>query len=90
VIKTSTHFDGSARKPMRVAEAKVTLGVVAARSGDLEQAVAMGGQALDGDRKSLPSLLLCSRELSGVLSKKYGNESAVASYLEQLRSLSAA
>lgn len=90
VIRTSTHFDGSARKPMRVAEAKVTLGVVAARSGDLEQAVALGQEALDGDRKSLPSLLLCSRELSAVLARDYGSETAVASYLEQLRSLSAA
>jgi lipopolysaccharide biosynthesis regulator YciM len=54
VIRASTDFDGTERAPMRLAEARITLGVVAARQGDLEQAVHAGQQALRGERKSLP------------------------------------
>ncbi|MDX6418373.1 MAG: hypothetical protein QOG28_2993 [Trebonia sp.] len=35
VIRTHTDFDGRERAPMRMAEARVTLGVVRARDGDL-------------------------------------------------------
>jgi len=44
-----------ARNPMRASEAHLTLGIVAARSGDLEQAVAWGGKALEPGRKSIPT-----------------------------------
>lgn len=87
VIATSTHFDGTERKPMRVAEARLTLGVIAAR---LDQAVAHGRQALVGDRKSLPSLLLCAQELGSLLRERYADEPAAMSFLEELRTLSAA
>ena len=56
VIRASTDFDGTERAPMRIAEARITLGVVAARQGDIEQAVHHGEHALAGQRKSLPSL----------------------------------
>lgn len=39
VIPSASDFDGTERAPMRVAEARVTLGVVAARQGDVEQAI---------------------------------------------------
>jgi len=52
---------------MRLAEAHVTLGVVAARQGDLEEAIDQGKRALNGERKSLPSLLMASRDLTMVL-----------------------
>ena len=42
VIQASTDFDGTERAPMRLAEARITLGVVAARQGDLEQAIHQG------------------------------------------------
>ena len=42
VVQASTDFDGTERAPMRLAEARITLGVVAARDGDLEQAVQLG------------------------------------------------
>ena len=90
VIRSATEFDGSVRKPMRVAEANVTMGVIAARSGSLEEAVAYGRKALEGDRKSMPSLLMCSRELAVLLNERYPNEPATRAYLEQLRGLSAA
>jgi tetratricopeptide (TPR) repeat protein len=90
VIRTSTRFDGSQSKPMRVAEATLTLGVVAARNGDVDQAVAYGRQALVGDRKSLPSLLLCSRELTGLLGNQFKDAPAAAEYLEEVNALSRA
>jgi hypothetical protein len=67
VIQASTDFDGRERAPMRLAEARITLGVVAARQGDLDEAVSQGGRALNGQRKSLPSLLMASRDLTRVL-----------------------
>jgi hypothetical protein len=36
VIQASTDFDGRERAPMRLAEARITLGVIRAREGDLE------------------------------------------------------
>ncbi len=42
VIQASTDFDGTERAPMRLAEARITLGVVAARQGELEQAINYG------------------------------------------------
>jgi tetratricopeptide (TPR) repeat protein len=90
VIRSSTNFDGTFRKPMRVAEANVTLGVIAARSGNLEEAVALGRRALEGDRQSMPSLLMCSRELTTALDKLYPNEQAAKSYVEQVQAIAAA
>ena len=67
VVQASTDFDGTERAPTRLAVARITLGVVAARDGDLEQAVQLGSQALSGTRKSLPSLIMASRDLTKVL-----------------------
>ena len=47
VIRSATDFDGTERAPMRLAEARVTLGVVAARQGDVEQAIHQGEHALE-------------------------------------------
>lgn len=88
VIRSSTEPDGTERKPMRNAEARITLGVVAARAGDLEQAVSYGRRALQGDRKSLPSLLMCSKELATVLRERYPKEPDAVSYLDEVRALS--
>lgn len=89
VIRSSTDPDGTERKPMRNAEARITLGVVAARGGDLDQAVSYGRRALEGDRKSLPSLLMCSKELATLLRERYAKEPEAASYLDEVRALSA-
>jgi tetratricopeptide (TPR) repeat protein len=87
VIKSSTDFGGFERAPMRIAEARVTLGVAAAREGDLDSAVAFGRRALAGDRKSLPSLKMVSRDLAVVLDSRFGDEPAARSYLDELRSI---
>ena len=84
VIQASTDFDGTERAPMRVAEARITQGVVAAREGDLEHAVELGSRALTSERKSLPSLIMVSRDLTRVLNERYPNEPATADYLEEL------
>jgi hypothetical protein len=88
VMQASTDFDGTERAPMRIAEARITQGVVAAREGDLEHAVQLGGQALSNERKSLPSLIMVSRDLTRVLKERYPNERATADYLEELSTVS--
>jgi len=88
VIRASTDFDGQERAPMRLAEARVTLGVVAARSGDVAQAVEHGERALGNERKSLPSLVMTSRELTKVLAERYPAEPSTRQYLDHLRVLS--
>lgn len=87
VIRAGTHFDGRERMPMRVAEARVTHGLVAARRGDVEQAVAHGRAALTADRRSLPSLLMVSGELAQVLHDHHGDDPTVRDYLDELRTL---
>ncbi|MFD0541710.1 hypothetical protein ACFQY7_55815 [Actinomadura luteofluorescens] len=87
VLRAGTKANGVERSPMRNAEARVTLGVVAAREGDIEQAVAMGNRALEGDRKSLPSLLMVSQELADTLAGSSVDHPAVAEYLDRLRHL---
>jgi tetratricopeptide (TPR) repeat protein len=88
VIRAGTDFDGTERAPMRMAEARITLGVVAARQGDLDQAVNFGEWALKGDRQSLPSLLMVSRELATIVNRDYANEAAGRDYLNHLTALS--
>lgn len=87
VIRCSTAPDGSFHKPMRVAEARITQGVLAARAGDLDAALVRGRQALVGDRRSLPSLTMHLRELVGVLRIRFPGNQRVADYVGDLRSL---
>ena len=90
VIQASTDFDGQERAPMRLAEARITLGVIAARQGDLDEAVIRGGQALNGQRKSLPSLLMASRDLIRVLNERFPTATGTRQYLDQLHAVSEA
>ncbi|MGH3713499.1 MAG: XRE family transcriptional regulator [Micromonosporaceae bacterium] len=87
VIRAATDWDGTVRAPMRVAEAQVTLGVVAARRGELAQAVDHGHRAWDGERSSRPHLLMLSAELESILSRRYASEPATRDYLTRLREL---
>jgi hypothetical protein len=88
VIRAGTNFDGSERSPMRIAEAKVTLGVVAARHGELSQAIDYGRQAVSGPRKSLPHLRMSTLEMATTIRRHYGEEAEAQSFLEELRELS--
>jgi len=71
VIRLGTDAGGVERSPMRNAEARVTLGLLAAREGDLETAAEFGERALQGKRRSLPSLLMASRGLGTVIKDQY-------------------
>jgi hypothetical protein len=90
VIQASTDLDGKGRAPIRLAEARVTLGVIAAREGDLDEAISYGERALNGQRKSLPSLLMVSRDLTRVLNERYPTETGTRQYLDHLHTLSEA
>ncbi|MFI1966780.1 XRE family transcriptional regulator [Streptomyces pathocidini] len=87
VLRAGTDFDGTERSPMRNAEARVTLGVTAAREGDLDQALIHGERALQGDRQSVPSLIMTSRELAAEVKKRYSTDPAAQDYLAHLRDL---
>lgn len=90
VLRSSTDRNGGDFRPMRAAEARVTLGVVAARQNDLEGALAYGRKALAGSRQSLPSLAMCARELGAELVRRYPDEPEANLYLDELRGLTAA
>lgn len=86
VIRISTDWDGTERAPMRIAEARVTLGVVAARQGDLEEAVSFGRNALHPSRASLPSLLMVHSELEAAV-QEFGTSEPATEYLDELAAL---
>lgn len=87
VICVGTDFNGKERAPMRIAEAQITLGVVAARTGDLDEALSHGRRALGIDRRSLPHLAMLAQDLAAVLTAEYPNADAAAEYLDELRSI---
>jgi hypothetical protein len=87
VLRNGTDPDGRERSPMRSAEAHVTLGVVAARRGDAETAVHEGKLALGGERRSLPALLVTSRELAYVLDRDFPGLAQAEAYADELRQL---
>lgn len=88
VLRIGSDFDGRELSPMRNAEARITRGVVAARAGDLDSAVHEGQLAIAGNRKSLPSLLMVSRELAHEL-RRHDDGAPAREYLGQLRDLAA-
>ncbi|WFB87605.1 MULTISPECIES: tetratricopeptide repeat protein [Streptomyces] len=87
VIRISTGPDGTEISPMRAAEARLTLGVAAARIGEIDEAIGMGTKALEAGRKSLPSLLLVADELDKELRSRYPRESATRDFHEQIRAI---
>jgi transcriptional regulator with XRE-family HTH domain len=72
--------DGRVTAPMRRAESMLTLGVVAARAGDLGSAIEYGNDALSIDRKSRPSLYMVASEMTDVLSERYPSEPAARDF----------
>jgi tetratricopeptide (TPR) repeat protein len=87
VIRLGTDATGTELSPMRNAEARITLGVIAARQGDLERALDYGQRALAGQRLSVPSLLMVSSELGTVLGERYSSDTGAVDYLDQLKHL---
>lgn len=87
VARSCVDATGAVFAPMRLSEAQLTLGVCAARDGDLEGAIAHGNQAFAGERQSLPSLLMSSRELVTELTQRYPKEARTAAYVERVQTL---
>lgn len=87
VIRNGTRPDGSENAPMRMAEARLTLAVAAARDNDLEQAVEYGFMALDTNRRSLPSLMMVAGELDSELERRFPDEALTAEFRDRVRAL---
>ncbi|MDN3025653.1 XRE family transcriptional regulator [Streptomyces sp. S.PB5] len=87
VLRAGVDYDGRERSPMRNAEARITLGVVAAREGDLAAAISYGEQALRGDRKSLPSLSMVAGDLDAVLTQRYDGDPQAREFVQHMRAL---
>ncbi|GAA1680926.1 hypothetical protein GCM10009765_32620 [Fodinicola feengrottensis] len=87
VIAASTAPDGTVLAPMRIAEVRVSLGILAARDGDLDRAHAQGMAALNIERQSLPSLRLVAYELAGELEARFSGHTLSRDYRARLRSL---
>lgn len=87
VIRASTDWDGTERAPMRISEARIALGVVAARAGDLEGALSYGERALGSNRQSLPHLSMLSSDLGRVIQDRYPSSSGAQDFMAHLRSL---
>jgi hypothetical protein len=84
IIRKSTAFDGTDTSPMRKAEAELTLGVIAARNGAVEEALTYGNKALSINRRSQPSLLMVGSELDAALRDRYPNNTDVQDFHNQL------
>jgi hypothetical protein len=90
VIRANTDFDGTERAPMRMAEARLTLGVVAAHQGDLDAAVDYGRRGLTGPRQSVPHFAMVGEELRSVLDCRYHGDPELTEFTELLRGMTAA
>lgn len=75
---------------MRNTEARVTLGTVAARQGDVDGAVEWGTAALSTGRKSLPSLLMVTRDLTAAIQGAAPDAPQTREYTEQVRAVQSA
>ncbi|MCP2341030.1 helix-turn-helix domain-containing protein [Actinomadura rupiterrae] len=87
VLNSGTAPDGTEIAPMRMAEARLTLAVAAARGNDLEGAITLGRRAFEADRKSLPSLLMVAGELDSELGRRFPRETETAEFRELVRSV---
>jgi ATP/maltotriose-dependent transcriptional regulator MalT len=83
VITQHGRPDGTSNAPMRTTQARITLGVVAARRGDLDEAVAYGESAFEFERQSLGDLANLSADLDTVLQHRYRGEQLARDFHER-------
>jgi tetratricopeptide (TPR) repeat protein len=83
VIAQHGRPDGSTNAPMRTAQARITLGIVAARRGDLDQAVSYGESAFEFERQSLVDLVSLSSDLDHVIQQSYRGEQLAREFHER-------
>jgi hypothetical protein len=89
VIKDNITPDGHELSPMRVSECRITLGFVAGREGDLEQAVELGVSGLKDGRQSKMHLQMIAGELDQELRHRFPSEGLVTDFEEALHGLQA-
>jgi transcriptional regulator with XRE-family HTH domain len=87
VLAKGRDVDGRELSPMRSAEARLTLAIVAAREGELDRALALGTEAFAVDRRSLPSLLMVAGELDSELTRRWPTERTVTDYRALIQSI---
>ncbi|GAB3814549.1 hypothetical protein GCM10028799_14360 [Kribbella italica] len=87
VISDNITPDGHELSPMRVSECRITLGMVAGREGDLEQAVGLGLTGLKDGRQSKVHLQMIAGELDQELRQRFPSEGLVTEFEEALRGL---
>jgi hypothetical protein len=84
IIKRHVRPDGTSKAPMRVANARMDLGLVHARRGDLDAAVAEGLGAFEYDRRSLSDLVARGTELANTLRDRFPREKRADEFHERL------
>lgn len=89
IIKKATALDGTNISPMRKAEAELTLGVIAARHGTVDDAVGYGHRALSSNRRSHPTLLMVGSELDHALRQRYPDNPDVQHFHNSLADIAA-
>ncbi|SFK30727.1 hypothetical protein SAMN05216275_1226 [Streptosporangium canum] len=82
-IQMHTRPDGTSNAPMRVADARIDLGIVHARRGDLDAAVEQGMAAFDIERRSLTDLVNRAGDLDRVLRQRYRREALAEEFHER-------
>lgn len=87
VISDNIAPDGHELSPMRIAECRITLGIIASRDGDLEQAVDLGLTGLKDGRRSKVHLQMVAGELDQELRQRFPNEDLVTEFEDALRAL---
>jgi transcriptional regulator with XRE-family HTH domain len=87
VIKDNITPDGVELSPMRVAECRITLGIVAGRAGDLEQAVGLGVSGLKDGRQSKMHLQMIAGEFDQELRQRFPSEGLVTEFEDALSHL---
>lgn len=87
IRRASIDPTGARVSPMRLAEADLTDATIRARSGDLTGAMNVADEALNGERKSLPSLLLVGNELADELRRLDPTGAHSGDFIAHLRDL---
>jgi transcriptional regulator with XRE-family HTH domain len=83
VIAQHVRPDGTSNAPMRTAQTRIDLGIVAARRGDLDQAVAYGESAFEFERQSMSDLVSRSADLDRILRERYRGEQLTREFHER-------
>jgi tetratricopeptide (TPR) repeat protein len=84
IVRKTTAPDGTDLSPMRKAEAQITLGVISARNGALDEAITYGQQALMIGRRSQPSLLMVGAELDRALQDRFPHDESTKDFHQAL------